>query len=255
MTDLSAVDRAAAPDRRAGPRRRGLPQGRASPSRTSPRCSTTTRPSPRWSRRSPTPAATPTGRSSVDKVVGMEARGFILGRAGGARAGRRASCRCASPASCPGETRAVSYELEYGEETLEMHTDALAPGDRVLVVDDVLATGGTARATAAAGRAGRRDVVHGLAVMMELSFLPGSRDRRRPAADRAAHRLSPPTARRRRQVRAHLDWRRVCRSSGVPRQRTATDGRATAGGRPSPATGAARPDPTPRPTPERAPRR
>jgi adenine phosphoribosyltransferase len=66
----------------------------------------------------------------------------------------------------------VSYDLEYGSETLEMHVDALEPGDRVLVVDDVLATGGTARATAELVEQGG-GTVHGLAMMLELSFLPG----------------------------------------------------------------------------------
>jgi adenine phosphoribosyltransferase len=76
------------------------------------------------------------------------------------------------PGKLPWRTRAVSYDLEYGRETLEMHTDALAPGERVLVIDDVLATGGTARATAQLIEQADA-VVHGLAVMMELSFLPG----------------------------------------------------------------------------------
>ena len=58
-----------------------------------------------------------------------------------------ASCRSARPASCPATTHAVSYALEYGEATLELHRDAIAPGERVLLVDDVLATGGTVAAT------------------------------------------------------------------------------------------------------------
>ena len=82
----------------------------------------------------------------VDKVVGMEARGFILA-APVALALGVGFVPVRKPGKLPWETRAVSYELEYGAETLEMHTDALAPGERVLLVDDVLATGGTARAT------------------------------------------------------------------------------------------------------------
>jgi len=111
------------------------------------------------------------GTVVVDKVVGMEARGFILA-APVALALGVGFVPVRKPGKLPWETRAVSYELEYGAETLEMHTDALAAGERVLVVDDVLATGGTARATAElveqAGAA-----VHGLAMMLELSFLPG----------------------------------------------------------------------------------
>jgi adenine phosphoribosyltransferase len=72
----------------------------------------------------------------------------------------------------PRETHAVSYTLEYGEATLEVHRDAVAPGERVLLVDDVLATGGTVRATAElVERCG--GVVHGVAVLMELGFLGG----------------------------------------------------------------------------------
>jgi adenine phosphoribosyltransferase len=107
----------------------------------------------------------------VDKVVGMEARGFILAAPVALTLGV-GFIPVRKPGKLPWETRAVAYELEYGEEVLEMHTDALAAGERVLVVDDVLATGGTARATAQLiEEAGA--VVHGLAMMMELSFLPG----------------------------------------------------------------------------------
>ncbi len=111
------------------------------------------------------------GRLCVDKVVGIEARGFILA-APVALALGVGFVPVRKPGKLPGRTRAVSYELEYGEETLEMHTDALVAGERVLVVDDVLATGGTARAAGALiEQAGAS--VHGLAVLMELSFLPG----------------------------------------------------------------------------------
>jgi adenine phosphoribosyltransferase len=107
----------------------------------------------------------------VDKVVGMEARGFILA-APVALALGVGFVPVRKPGKLPWHTRAVSYKLEYGEETLEMHTDALAPGERVLVIDDVLATGGTARATGElVEQAG--GVVHGLAVLLELGFLPG----------------------------------------------------------------------------------
>jgi adenine phosphoribosyltransferase len=117
-----------------------------------------------------------TGRDSdgnvvVDKVVGMEARGFILGAPVALSLGV-GFVPVRKPGKLPWKTRAVSYELEYGSETLEMHTDALAAGERVLVVDDVLATGGTARATAElVAQAGA--TLHGLAMLLELSFLPG----------------------------------------------------------------------------------
>ncbi len=111
------------------------------------------------------------GVVAVDKVVGMEARGFILA-APVALALGVGFIPVRKPGKLPWTTRVASYELEYGEETLAMHTDALQPGERVLVVDDVLATGGTARATAELVEAAGA-VVHGLAMMLELSFLPG----------------------------------------------------------------------------------
>ena len=111
------------------------------------------------------------GEVVVDKVVGMEARGFILA-APVALALGAGFVPVRKAGKLPGPTHAVSYALEYGEATLEVHQDAFAPGERVLLVDDVLATGGTAVAT-------RRLVeecgasVHGFAVLMELSFLAG----------------------------------------------------------------------------------
>lgn len=111
------------------------------------------------------------GQPVVDKVLGMESRGFILGAPAALELGvgfvpvRKAG-------KLPRATYAVSYALEYGDATLEVHQDALQPGDRVLLVDDVLATGGTARATVElAEQCGAH--VHGIAVLMELGFLPG----------------------------------------------------------------------------------
>ncbi|MEZ5095011.1 MAG: adenine phosphoribosyltransferase [Nocardioides sp.] len=111
------------------------------------------------------------GASAVDKVVGMESRGFILGAPVALALGvgfvpvRKAG-------KLPRETYAVSYALEYGEATLEIHRDAIAPGERVLLVDDVLATGGTVRATRElVERCG--GVTHAVAVLMELTALPG----------------------------------------------------------------------------------
>lgn len=111
------------------------------------------------------------GAVCVDKVIGMEARGFIFA-APVALALGVGFVPVRKPGKLPGEATAISYDLEYGSETLEMHADALEPGERVLVVDDVLATGGTARATARLIE-GAGASVHAVAVLMELSFLPG----------------------------------------------------------------------------------
>lgn len=113
----------------------------------------------------------PDGSAAVDVVVGMEARGFILGPPVAQALGVGfAPVRKAG--KLPGETHSVSYALEYGEATLELHRDAVAPGARVLLVDDVLATGGTAAATCDLVRA-CGGVPTALAVLMDLSFLPG----------------------------------------------------------------------------------
>ncbi|MBQ0829701.1 adenine phosphoribosyltransferase [Streptomyces tagetis] len=105
------------------------------------------------------------------KVVGLEARGFILGAPVALRAGlgfvpvRKAG-------KLPGATLGQAYDLEYGSAEIEVHAEDLTPGDRVLVVDDVLATGGTAEASLRLiRRAGAQ--VAGLAVLMELGFLGG----------------------------------------------------------------------------------
>jgi len=112
-----------------------------------------------------------TGATSVDKVVGMEARGFILA-APVALALGSGFVPVRKAGKLPRATHAVSYALEYGEATLELHRDAIAPGERVLLVDDVLATGGTVAATRALVEECGGTVV-GVAVLMELSFLPG----------------------------------------------------------------------------------
>ena len=111
------------------------------------------------------------GAVVVDRVVGMEARGFILA-APVALALGVGFVPVRKSGKLPRATYAESYALEYGEATLEVHQDGLTAGDRVLLVDDVLATGGTVAAT-------RRllehsgAVAHGVAVLMDLSFLPG----------------------------------------------------------------------------------
>jgi adenine phosphoribosyltransferase len=111
------------------------------------------------------------GNVVVDKVVGMEARGFILA-APVALALGAGFVPVRKAGKLPGDIHAVRYALEYGEATLELHRDAIEPGERVLMVDDVLATGGTVAATAELIRA-CRGAVHGVTVLMELSFLPG----------------------------------------------------------------------------------
>jgi adenine phosphoribosyltransferase len=111
------------------------------------------------------------GAAAVEKVVGMESRGFILG-AGVALALGVGFVPVRKAGRLPRATHAVSYDLEYGRATLEIHRDAVAPGERVLLVDDVLATGGTLAATRRlVEECGGR--VRGAAMLMELSFLPG----------------------------------------------------------------------------------
>lgn len=115
------------------------------------------------------------GRSpSVTKVVGIEARGFILAAPVALHLGT-GFVPVRKAGKLPAATYSQPYALEYGEEVLEVHQDAFAPGDRVLVVDDVLATGGTVEATASLVRASGAEVV-GVSVLMELTFL-GGRDR------------------------------------------------------------------------------
>jgi adenine phosphoribosyltransferase len=121
-------------------------------------------------------------RTGATKVVGLEARGFILGAPVAVRAGvgfipvRKAG-------KLPGATLRQAYDLEYGSAEIEVHAEDLTAEDRVLVIDDVLATGGTAEASLQLiRRAGAR--VAGVAVLMELAFLDG-RSRLAPALDGA----------------------------------------------------------------------
>ncbi len=109
--------------------------------------------------------------AQVDVVVGIEARGFILA-APVALALRAGFAPVRKSGKLPHATVSASYTLEYGTAEIEMHTDAVAPGQRVLLVDDVLATGGTAAAAAGLVRRLGGEVVS-LAVLMELSFLDG----------------------------------------------------------------------------------
>ena len=107
----------------------------------------------------------------VDRVVGIEARGFILAAPIALRLGA-GFVPMRKAGKLPAATIGQSYDLEYGTATIEMHADALADGDRVLVVDDVLATGGTAEAAVAlVTRSGA--TVAGLTFLIELDFLEG----------------------------------------------------------------------------------
>jgi len=113
------------------------------------------------------------GRGSIDRVVGIEARGFIIAAPVAYHFGA-GFVPLRKPGKLPYDTLSESYDLEYGQETLEVHTDAFSEGDRVLIVDDVLATGGTARAAIdLVERTGA--VVAGLAFVIELAFLDGAR--------------------------------------------------------------------------------
>jgi adenine phosphoribosyltransferase len=108
---------------------------------------------------------------AVDKVVGIEARGFILAAPVAYRSGA-GFVPVRKKGKLPAEALEASYDLEYGSAVIEVHRDAFTPGERVLIVDDVLATGGTARAAVElVGRAGAQVV--GVSVLMELAFLKG----------------------------------------------------------------------------------
>jgi adenine phosphoribosyltransferase len=111
------------------------------------------------------------GRGNIDKVVGIEARGFILAAPVAYHFGA-GFVPVRKAGKLPWKVESEEYELEYGSATLELHGDAISPGERVLIVDDVLATGGTARATARlVERLGGK--VIGIATLIELSFLDG----------------------------------------------------------------------------------
>ncbi|HZB78860.1 MAG TPA: adenine phosphoribosyltransferase [Actinomycetota bacterium] len=111
------------------------------------------------------------GRGTVDKVVGIEARGFILA-APVAYHFNAGFVPIRKEGKLPWDTVSEEYELEYGTATIELHEDAIEPGERVLIVDDVLATGGTAKAAASlVERSG--GVIRGIACLIELEFLKG----------------------------------------------------------------------------------
>ena len=107
----------------------------------------------------------------ISLVVGIESRGFILGAAVADRLGA-GFVPVRKIGKLPSKTIKVTYDLEYGSDSLEMHDDAIAPGQRVLIVDDLLATGGTARATVDLVKQGGGRV-EGLALLIELVGLNG----------------------------------------------------------------------------------
>ncbi|GIV62000.1 MAG: adenine phosphoribosyltransferase [Rhodothermaceae bacterium] len=115
--------------------------------------------------------AAPFEGAGITRVVGIEARGFILGSMVARHLGA-GFVPVRKAGKLPYRTLRETYDLEYGTDTIEMHIDALGPGDRVLIHDDVIATGGTAAATARlVRRAG--GLVAGYTFLVELSFLEG----------------------------------------------------------------------------------
>ena len=107
----------------------------------------------------------------IDKVAGIEARGFILGGAVAVALGA-GFVLVRKQGKLPSETIGLQYQLEYGSDGLEIHTDAVSPGDRVLVVDDLIATGGTAEAAIRIIEQSRGTLA-GFAVIVDLPDLGG----------------------------------------------------------------------------------
>jgi adenine phosphoribosyltransferase len=109
--------------------------------------------------------------NSVDTVLGIESRGFIIGAALAYRIGA-GFCIVRKPGKLPYQTHRASYQLEYGSDTLEVHRDAIKPGARVLIADDLIATGGTAAAACELVAMLGGKVVE-CAFVIELGFLKG----------------------------------------------------------------------------------
>jgi len=115
--------------------------------------------------------AEPLAEREFDALIGIESRGFIFAAALAYELGK-GHIPVRKPGKLPADTVQVSYELEYGSDTLEMHADAVAPGQRIVIVDDVLATGGTARGVAnLVEKVGGH--VAALSFFIELDFLNG----------------------------------------------------------------------------------
>jgi adenine phosphoribosyltransferase len=110
----------------------------------------------------------------VDKVIGIESRGFMFGSivAYNLDAG---FVPVRKPGKLPAKTISQTYDLEYGTDTLEMHEDAISPGEKVLIVDDLMATGGTAAASAKLVESLEGEVV-GFGFVVELTFLDGRKE-------------------------------------------------------------------------------
>jgi adenine phosphoribosyltransferase len=115
--------------------------------------------------------AAPYRDKAVEQVVGIESRGFILGAAVANELGA-GFVPIRKPGKLPSKSHREDYALEYGTDSLEIHQDAVKTGQRVLVVDDVLATGGTARAAAGLVRRAGGDLI-GMSFLIELNFLKG----------------------------------------------------------------------------------
>lgn len=115
--------------------------------------------------------AAPYASSGITHVAGIEARGFILATPVADRLGA-GFVPVRKPGKLPAKTSSVSYDLEYGTDELELHFDAVKPGDRVLLVDDVIATGGTAAAAVQLIQSLGAEVV-ALSLYIELAFLGG----------------------------------------------------------------------------------
>lgn len=107
----------------------------------------------------------------IDKVIGVEARGFIFAPAVAYKLGA-GFVPVRKPGKLPAKTRSVTYDLEYGTDTLQMHEDAVSKGEKVLIVDDLLATGGTAAGVVKLIRELGGEVV-GAGFLIELEFLHG----------------------------------------------------------------------------------
>jgi adenine phosphoribosyltransferase len=108
---------------------------------------------------------------NIDLILGMEARGFIFGPALAYRL-NAGFVPVRKPGKLPAPTASATYDLEYGSNTLEVHKDAIQKGQRVIIVDDLLATGGTATATIHLAKSLGADIA-GLAFVVELDFLKG----------------------------------------------------------------------------------
>jgi len=107
----------------------------------------------------------------IEQIVAMESRGFIFGTPVALRLGA-GFVPVRKPGKLPADTASESYELEYGTDTLEIHKDAIKPGQKVAIIDDLLATGGTAEATARLVKGLGAEVV-AVAFVIELDFLEG----------------------------------------------------------------------------------